>query len=73
MGSIGIREGNLAARGGNLLIRVSEFEMRHPDGQKAVLSHGTRPEEADPLDGEERELRARLEAIERTRRERRTA
>jgi hypothetical protein len=67
LGNVGFREGTLAVRGGNLVLRSCDHMARN--GNTALVPAGKAVREQDTLAREEEELTARLEAV----RERRAA
>lgn len=58
LGGIGIKEGNLAARGGSLLIRVTEMRLKHGSDNEIVMAPDVRKGENDPIAEEEAEIAA---------------
>lgn len=65
LGGIGIKEGNLAARGGSLLIRVTEMRLKHGSDNEIVMAPDVRKEEAnDPIAERRRQLQAELAELD---------
>lgn len=63
LGGVGIKEGNLAARGGSLLIRTTELQLKHGGESDIVMAtQVNQPAESqhDPIAERERELLAEL-------------